>query len=91
LPKDALQYARNDTKYLIRSWNKIKPLYDLEDIDLSVSKTKTVSMYSFPRRKNYASDFEFAVTQITLLAYLDVNRLIENQFCSKQYGIGKSM
>jgi ribonuclease D len=75
LPKDAIEYARNDTKYLIRCWNKIKALYDVEDIDLSVSKTQTVSLYSFPRRKNYLSDFEFAVTQIILMKNLDVNIL----------------
>jgi hypothetical protein len=44
LPKDALEYARNDTKYLIRSWNKIKALCDVEDINLSVSKAETVSV-----------------------------------------------
>jgi exosome complex exonuclease RRP6 len=78
LPNEAISYARNDTKYLIRCWNKIKALYDLEDIDLSISKLQTVNVYSFPRRKALTSDFEFTVTKIRCMDHLNVNKLISN-------------
>jgi ribonuclease D len=77
LPKDALEYARNDTKYLIRSWNKIKALYDVEDINLSVSKKEKLACTPFlaVKKKNFLSDFDFAIKQVKLTKNLDCNSL----------------
>jgi ribonuclease D len=91
LPKDALEYARNDTKYLIRSWNKIKALYDVEDINLSISKTETISVYTFPRRKNFLSDFDFDIIQVKLTKILIVIVLRVTKVSSKQFGIGVNL
>lgn len=65
LPENVLMYARNDTKYLIRLYNEFKKLYNLEDINMVMSRQCCLESYNFPKVKvNVGSDFKYVCEKL---------------------------
>jgi len=59
LPLNVLEYARNDTKFLLKSWNVFKPKMNSLSVNYANSITLCTKRYSFPKIKNNVSkDFE---------------------------------
>lgn len=63
LPKKALEYARQDSRMLLKCWNKIKTQQNVKELSLKSSNAICSTVYTFPRDKHTPiSDYNYLVT-----------------------------